>query len=880
MKHIFTLIVILLYQQFGFANTTPSIVTKNHNTTVVKNTVEQLNYLVKRNANKNNINGKSPWYIYILGGDLEDLKYYIDKTEGRETRPEYLIELNKQLTAINSKGNAAVYVAFTDYKNELITPIFPEEATTMGARTAYINKLINNKDYSQASQKELESYLNFNDAFKDLIEKIYIESELSKSDAPNIIMPFTNYSIRQVIQKINTNNTNQYTESKGFAYTLYAPKLEQPLNKGKLKAIYNNEIVSLYPTNNNTERIISKIAQSIDTYFYDDSFEYRECEELLEKYKNEPILTDFPEFRKIAEANPCVLNNVIEWGVDIKEKSDWMTMTEKLIVVPLYAVLAIPASTIAGSAILKELGKQKTKDAAMAASINITIQTISNYYFEESVFNETNTNKRWEKALFALDIKDFTKDVIEGVWQPSTRQMAVINCINEGVSIENLDWDNIDISKANVSFSYKDCIYEVVYYLTFEKITEQAGGYLFKKIGNLAQKDPKLFVKAWRELRKDLGTNFKKTIKGGANKYYKDLAKATGISKLSQAAQNYLNASFKMDDAIDEAFSDLASQMGETAGYQFKNLIKDAAIETELDIINATQKQLSNQVTSSIVKQGANVSLDFNINNGKTKIYATLLEKYDDVDGSFRIVFINPSKSSDLDNFLKNTTSGRKAVIEALKGDKTSFKATATLANAKAMGIEDGSEIVINEVVLKTKKANGEFEDDLIVGKNLAGSVFNHLPTSGAIITSNAKQGTFLIGSYPTDLQQILTELNYPKINSIDLNFPVPSGQKFNLLNISDDLYQQYLNSGGGFFTQVNGPWIDAAVNQGRDIIVVSDFQQLYNAAGELTGFGKEVHRLEWVHGYRFDPNTKKMIPQQAGTTLPNKTLQSDYTQN
>ena len=170
--------------------------------------------------------------------------------------------------------------------------------------------------------------------------------------------------------------------------------------------------------------------------------------------------------------------------------------------------------------------------------------------------------------------------------------------------------------------------------------------------------------------------------------------------------------------------------------------------------------------------------------------------------------------------------------------------------------------------------------DGSVYELNNAGGIFKHIPTSGINITSKAKQGTYLIGSYPSDLQYILKELGYPKINKIDLDFPVPTGQKFNLLNISDGLYKKYLASGGGFFKQVNGPWIDAAVRQGKDVMVVSDFKQLYNSAGELTGFGKEMHRLEWVHGYRFDPNTKMMIPQPKGSKLPTKTLQSDYTQN
>jgi hypothetical protein len=160
---------------------------------------------------------------------------------------------------------------------------------------------------------------------------------------------------------------------------------------------------------------------------------------------------------------------------------------------------------------------------------------------------------------------------------------------------------------------------------------------------------------------------------------------------------------------------------------------------------------------------------------------------------------------------------------------------------------------------------------------NGAGNVFTHVPTSGALITNNAKQGTFLIGSYPTDLQQILGELNYPKIQNVDFAFPVPSGQKFNLLNISDAQYN-YWAANGGFFTKVNGPWIDAAVLQNADVVVVSNFNQLYNSPGVLSGFGKEIHRLEWKHGYRFDPTTKMMVPPSNAAGLPAKTLQSEYT--
>ena len=168
-------------------------------------------------------------------------------------------------------------------------------------------------------------------------------------------------------------------------------------------------------------------------------------------------------------------------------------------------------------------------------------------------------------------------------------------------------------------------------------------------------------------------------------------------------------------------------------------------------------------------------------------------------------------------------------------------------------------------------------------------SVFNHVPTSGAVITNEAKHGTYLLGSFKADLKYLLSELNYPEIAKVDFTFSVPIGQKFNLLNIAQSEYEHWV-SNGGFFTKVNGPWIDAAVAQKQDIIVVSDVHELKNiyttrvrngvSEGELTGFGKEIHRLEWKYNYRFDPNTRMMVPPNKASGLKAITKKTDYTHN
>ncbi|WP_299766892.1 hypothetical protein [uncultured Dokdonia sp.] len=156
---------------------------------------------------------------------------------------------------------------------------------------------------------------------------------------------------------------------------------------------------------------------------------------------------------------------------------------------------------------------------------------------------------------------------------------------------------------------------------------------------------------------------------------------------------------------------------------------------------------------------------------------------------------------------------------------------------------------------------------------------FHHIPTSGVIINSQTKKGSYLVGSFASDLQFILKQLDYPEINKIDDLFPLLDGQRFNLLNVSDDLYEFFVET-GGFFKQVNAKWVDSAVAKKVDVVIMSDFKALRNPifrdgiiVGEkLSGFGKEIHRFEWKHGYRFDPKTKMMVPPEKAKGLPSIT--------
>jgi hypothetical protein len=179
------------------------------------------------------------------------------------------------------------------------------------------------------------------------------------------------------------------------------------------------------------------------------------------------------------------------------------------------------------------------------------------------------------------------------------------------------------------------------------------------------------------------------------------------------------------------------------------------------------------------------------------------------------------------------------------------------------------------------KQSLREVSDQDAFIANINSRPFAHTPSSGAIVYSHLEEGTYLIGGFPPDLQYILDGLAYPKMDPLNTDFPLPTGQRFNMLNVSDQVYQQYINADVGFFRSVNGPWIDHGVSRGVPFVVVSDVSQyLYkieDGVQGLTGFGKEIHRLEWLHGYRYDPATKRMLPPPESGGLPALTNVSDY---
>jgi hypothetical protein len=181
-----------------------------------------------------------------------------------------------------------------------------------------------------------------------------------------------------------------------------------------------------------------------------------------------------------------------------------------------------------------------------------------------------------------------------------------------------------------------------------------------------------------------------------------------------------------------------------------------------------------------------------------------------------------------------------------------------------------------------------ELEEVVVKSSSKLKSKFSHILSSGVIIVKETKKGTYLVGSWTTDFRFVLKELEYPLITDAEklrkgFDFPLPKGQKFNLLNVSEDVVK-YFSKKGGFFNRVNAKWVDAAVKRGEDIIIATDIEYLYKPifidgkkSKILTGYGKEVHRFEWKYGYRFDPKSKVMFPPNKADDLKPLTKFEDY---
>lgn len=135
----------------------------------------------------------------------------------------------------------------------------------------------------------------------------------------------------------------------------------------------------------------------------------------------------------------------------------------------------------------------------------------------------------------------------------------------------------------------------------------------------------------------------------------------------------------------------------------------------------------------------------------------------------------------------------------------------------------------------------------------------SYKPSSGANLVTNEGKTTTILGSYKSDIKNIIDELG--NIKSTDLG---PRVDGFNLLNIPDSSYF----TPDQFWKEYNQPWLQNAVDRNDRIIMATEPNHRNSSithtdpitqTKRLSGFGKEYKYLR-DQGYIYDKNTKEMI--------------------
>lgn len=137
-----------------------------------------------------------------------------------------------------------------------------------------------------------------------------------------------------------------------------------------------------------------------------------------------------------------------------------------------------------------------------------------------------------------------------------------------------------------------------------------------------------------------------------------------------------------------------------------------------------------------------------------------------------------------------------------------------------------------------------------------APKVLAHKATSGAVIRSTPGKTTTLLGSYRTDMKNVIKELGSRKGTLSDNLAPKPNG--FNVLNVDDKIADSM--SSDQFWKEIDQPWLDTAIERG-DVFgfpssVTAD--TFFKNSDEMTMFARECQYL-LEHG-ALDPATAKQV--------------------
>lgn len=692
----FIIITLLLVGAIGHAN--------DPREELVKNSVEQLNYL--RDFNNQQVKQGTPtkqWYIYFLGGTLDELKNIIDETNAIDKT--YLSSLNDALEEINKSENTIVYVAFTKYNSSLVTPLFPKGYDNIQLQETYVSNF-----FKGWNESYIEDFSIFTEKYQEVIKEIYEKTWLKKDNfyKENILLPFSMRTERVVISK----DKKEPLKSKTYdTFHLYAPFIENDFDKGAFKELFKNAPV-VYGTSP-IEQKMEKTVWAIEDYFIKgERPDYKECEELLNSETFKKIVEDIGNpndiWIQLIEDNPCLLNEIYPLGREYVDSSQFERELMIFVCVPLAIAFAIPAGAIAGEVVLinlvREVGRQKIKDATLAMIYNALIQTATNYYFNEGVVKNSDTKKRFAAAVDSLSEKEIAIEGLKELVTPKLRGKAAIGCILGGIKYEDDKWYD---PRAVKGFDFSSCAQEIFSEYASFLVTKTASP-LLKRLKTLIRSNPKQFIRGLRELIRDGNLSFDKSFRDALKLIVKDLKEA-----------NFLNVQIDIEEAISEAVKEYAEEVVggsvknvdlplKTANFNLENTIKDAASTIKFNGISDP---------NPVKNLGANISLDF---EGFKGIQSTLLAELED--GTYRMVFVVDKNViiNSIDDFLPHASANRKAILNAIKAGNIP-KVTMKGGNATKYFNKTDIEITIKDIEVHTIDGNGNIVKNRI--RELANAV-------------------------------------------------------------------------------------------------------------------------------------------------------------
>ena len=464
---------------------------------LIENSAEQLNYLYDYNNEQNSIGADDQWYIYFLGGTVEDLKYIQNDTDSVDKI--YLRGLNEQLTRINESSDTAVYVAFTLYEKTIVTPLFPKGLTSLEMQKSYIESY-----FKGVNDQAVDQFSIYTKHYQDVLEKIYERSWLVNLEKKNVLLPFSMYSKRE-IQDVSDEGTS--FEMGYNTYTLYAPEITPDFDSTAFKKLFdeNYPLLGKSPIEQKMERLVG----AIDDYFiYGKRPEAKPCENLFasDNYKNlVDRLGKDDTWVLLIDEDPCILDKMYsagnDWGLETQFEKD----LAMVVCTPLYMALGIPLIAVAGEVViinaLRKIGEKKIKDASVAMIYSSLTQFSYNYYFNSEVAAITNQENRIQAAVDNIDIKEVLGEGLKESISPKTRDKAAIGCIVSGLKFKDDEW--YDITKLE-KFDFGDCIQEILTeYGTF--IATETASPVLKRLKELIKNNPRQFVKGFREILHDAG---------------------------------------------------------------------------------------------------------------------------------------------------------------------------------------------------------------------------------------------------------------------------------------------------------------------------------------------------------------------------------------